>query len=136
MMKLHSVLRLILSSYCQLLCFWWLIICQFSFLSIFYSFLHSVLCICKFLASLLGLSGREPAWHATAHLFAKHLRHDTNLWNILHETCFINILHATYLQPSAHWGNIFHAICCNLSIWIDKKYDKNIWSCAIFPHTT
>ncbi len=56
------------------------------------------------------------------------------------ETCFINVLHATYfatyLQPSAHKGNIFHAICCNISIWIYEKHDNKVWCCATFPHST
>ncbi len=64
------------------------------------------------------------------------LRRGADLWNILRETCFINISHATYLQPSAYWGNIFHAICCNLSIWINEKHDNKVWNCATFPHAT
>ncbi len=66
----------------------------------------------------------------------KLLRHRAHLWNILHETCFINILHAKYLQPSAHKGNIFHPLRCNLSIWIDKKHNNNVWSCATLPNST
>ncbi len=30
------------------------------------------------------------------------LRRGAHLWKILHETCFINMLCATYLQPSVH----------------------------------
>ncbi len=59
-----------------------------------------------------------------------------HLWNILHETCFVNILHATYLQLSAHKGNIFQAICCIPSIWINEKHNNNVRSCATFPHAT
>ncbi len=63
-------------------------------------------------------------------------RRCAHLWNILHETCFLNILHATYLQLSTHQGNIFQAICCILSIWINEKHNNNVRSYASFPHAT